>query len=81
VSGVEKAELQYTMLGVGVCIIAATILSLAVPLLVPGVNTLPFSPLATIPMTLMILYGIGGITKIRENTGAGGDVDRPLINL
>ena len=57
-SGLQNAELQYTMLGLGACLALATILSLAVPVLIPGVNTLPFGPLGTMPMNLIILYGI-----------------------
>jgi len=57
-TGVQKAELQYTMLGLASCLIVATILSLAVPLLVKDVNTLPFGPLGTMPMNIIILYGI-----------------------
>jgi PAS domain S-box-containing protein len=57
-TGVQKAELQYAMLGLASCLVVATVLSLAVPLLLKDFNTLPFGPLGTIPMNLIILYGI-----------------------
>jgi len=58
IQGTARAEMQFTLLGLSTCVAIALVTSLLLPLFGTGVQTEPLGPLGTVPMNLIILYGI-----------------------
>ena len=56
--GIERAELQFTLLGVTCGVVVVTITSLVLQLLVPSINPQQYGPLCIIPINLIIAYGV-----------------------
>lgn len=56
--GVKRAELQFTLLGVATGAAIASVTQLLLPITAPELGTEKFGPLCTIPINLIIAYGI-----------------------
>ena len=58
IDGVRRTELQFTLLGLAAGIGPPIMTSLILPMILPQTNLEPYGPLGTVPMNLIILYGI-----------------------
>ncbi len=56
--GIERAELQFILLGVSTVMIAGTVTSFLIPLLSDTTGTSQFGPLSSVALMLIIAYGI-----------------------